>query len=407
MTRLTSGSITLDIPSSAEDDFPGAESDSNRNLSARIIEALNNPLGLPPVHQCVVPGDQVVIVTDPETPHLTDVIVHVWEALNDIGEEGVNLTLLFPEDPSNSEWNSIVSVLPLDLREKISVQVHDPSNEESRCYLASSANGERIYLAKELIDADLIINIGMIGYDSLLGYKGTTSSIYPAMSDASTIQEARRLGHHELSPDDQRPLRDLIDEIGWLLGTQFAVQVVPSITNSEPQVYCGMSDQVFEQGKQFLTKTCRIEKTFQEDDLLLVSIPGGKTPFDWTHLGAASEVASHLMPQGGRVAIVADCTEPTGSAATMLRRCDEPDELIKPLSLEPPEDGISTLQLIRALQKIRLYLYSPLPDAVVEELGMQPLSNEVELRRLIDSVNEVHVIPNVNYGCADQNSTSQ
>ena len=400
MTRIVSGSLSLEIPSTTESHSAPLHSNRDESFSARLMKALHNPLGLPPLHQCVVPGDRVVIVVDPETPFLSDIIVHVWESLSSVDDAAIAITLLLPGIPIGANWNHIIESLPLDFRERISIQIHDPENEERRSYLASAAIGERIYLAKELIDADLIVNIGVIGFDSMLGYRGTTSSIYPSMSDAATIQESRRLGHQELSPDDKRPLRELIDEIGWLLGTQFAVQVVPTIGNAAPHIFCGVIDQTFDAGKQALNKSCRIDLTIEDDDLLMVSVPGGQKSFDWKHIGAAAEVATHLLPLGGRVAIVADCGQPTGPAATMLRRCDEPDDLIKPLSVEPPDDGIEILQLILALQKVRLYLYSPLPETVVEELGLQALSNEVELHRLIDSVNEVHVVPNVNYGWA-------
>ena len=167
-----------------------------------------------------------------------------------------------------------------------------------------------------------------------------------------------------------------------------------------PHVFSGVIDQAFESGKQALNESCRLDLEIEEDDLLLVSVPGGQKFFDWKHIGAAAEVAARLMPPGGRVAIVADCEEPTGPAAKMLRRCDEPDDLVKPLSVETPDDGKEILQLIRALGKVRLYLYSPIAEAVVEELGLQPLTTESELHRLIESVNKVHVIPNANYGWA-------
>ena len=66
---------------------------------------------------------------------------------------------------------------------------------------------------------------GMIAYDSLLGYRGTNSVFYPGLSNTEAIARTRGEGHSELGPDDERPLRQTIDEIAWLLGTQFSVQV--------------------------------------------------------------------------------------------------------------------------------------------------------------------------------------
>lgn len=398
---LTSGalSVTVQFP---EHSAPQPQAEIAEVAVAERIEAsLSQPLGLPILQECTVPGDQVVIVADPETPFLAEIVVQVWEVLSTIGDGGVSITLLLPNDPASADWKGLLETFPLEFREKIAIHIHDPEDEQQRAYLASSAIGERIYLSNHLINADLIVSIGLIGFDSLLGFRGTTSAIYPVLSDADTIQAARRLGHEELTPTDQRPLRELVDEIGWLLGTQFSIQVVPVVGDSPPAIVCGMMDKVMQAGSELLLQSSRLQQLEEETDLLVVSVPGGMAAFDWKHIGTAVEMASRLVPHGGRIAIVADCCQPTGPAAVMLRRSDEPEDLLKPLGLEPPEDGLETLQLIRALRRARIYLYSQLPDEVVEDLGLAPLASEAELQRLIDMSQSVRVISNINYGWAD------
>ena len=371
------------------DDVPSTE---------QLVAALQNPLGLPLIHECVVPGDRVVIVVDPETPQMADVITQVWEQFQAAGGEELDATLLLPADHQRHDWKNLLDELPVHVRTQIAAHVHDPTDIKQRSYLASSAAGERIYLSHYLTDADLIVTIGVIAFDGLLGHRGTTSAIYPAYSDVEAMATIRMLGHPEFTPDDKRPLRELVDEIGWLLGTQFAVQIVPGADEGIAGAFCGAPDQVMATGQQLLNQRWRLRNVTQAD-LAIVSIPG-ISPIAWKHLGAALETASRFVDDNGRIAVVADLPDNAGTGIDMLRRCNDPEELLNPLRRQPTEDAFEVTQIINVLLRNRVYLLSRLKPAFVDDLGMLPLANEAELQRLIGSAESVVVIPNANYACA-------
>ena len=171
----------------------------------------------------------MIIAVDPETPFLVDVLTAVCEHLQSVPDGGVSLTLLLPEDESGNSWQWLTGSLPLHLQQQMTIVSHLPSDQNQLSYLASSAAGERIYLNRLLTDADMIVSIGLLAFDGQLGVRGTTSVLFPAFSDEATLRAARSHGHSELTPEQQRPFRDLVDEIGWLLGTQFTVQVIPGV----------------------------------------------------------------------------------------------------------------------------------------------------------------------------------
>ncbi|MEZ6061861.1 MAG: lactate racemase domain-containing protein [Planctomycetaceae bacterium] len=396
-TTLRSGTIRVDLLLGDNAFVPFASSAAG---AAIIDEALVAPLELPPLNDCVVPGDRVVIVADPETPLLPEILTSVWERLAVAMGSEISATILLPPDPTGRDWQAFQELLPEHLRRQIPVHIHNPDDESGRSYLASSAGGERIYLSTQLIDADFIVNVGMIGFSGVLGYGGTTSSIYPALSDAGAIRSARRTGHIELTPDDKRPLRELVDEIGWLLGLQFAVQIIPASDGGVARVISGAIGPVMRAGQTALNDNWRI--THDSDvELVVVSVPGQRQEFDWKHIGAALATASKLVAEDGRIVVVADCEAPHGPGLQMLRRCREPEELLRPLSLEPPVDAVESVQLIRALQRARVYLLSHLPEDLVEDLGLLAMSSAGELQRLVDSAESVAVIANANYAWAE------
>jgi nickel-dependent lactate racemase len=401
IVTLCSGSIqtNLQMPPKSRilkktPDF-AASQEASRDCGARITESLRKPVDLPALSECVVPGDRVVIAVDPETPVLSEIVTRSIEELLLVGQEGVHITLLLPPDPSGSDWSDVRSLLPVHVQQKLLTLIHDPQDETQYGYLASSAGGDRIYLNRILLDADLIITIGTIGFDSVLGYQGTTSVLYPAMSDAATIQQGHGTGHPELTPEQSRPMRTLIDEIGWLLGTQLAVQVIPDGNGMVDKVLAGMPERVQQDGQQVLNEAWRFTlKTAY--DLIVISVPAHLN-FGWKQIGAAVEAVCPIVRQGGRIAIIADVGVPDGPAASMLRRCAEPEDLLKPLRREPTSDAREISQLITAQQRARIYLRSSLASEIVEELGMFALESNDELQRLVNSSGTVAVLPGANY----------
>ena len=361
--------------------------------------ALSTPRGFPELGRCVVPGDNVIIAVDPETPFLADVLTAVCEHLQTVPDGGVSLTLLLPEDESGNCWQWLTDSLPLHLQQQMTIVSHLPSDQNQLSYLASSAAGERIYLNRLLTDADMIVSIGLLAFDGQLGVRGTTSVLFPAFSDEATLRAARSHGHSELTPEQQHPFRDLVDEIGWLLGTQFTVQVIPGVGAAPTEIIAGLPDDVLQHGREVLNRVFRILVS-EEVDAVVLSIPGGAA-FGWRQLGHALEQASHVINQGGRIIVVADLPVPEGPAATMLRRCQEPEDLLKPLRREPTSDAVEIAQLIETLRRARVYLLSTLPPDVVEEMGMIPIADSAELQRLVSAVENRIVIPNANYAWCD------
>lgn len=362
--------------------------------SERCREALLNPLGYPELVRCVVPGDRVILAVDPETPFSAEIISTVWEQLQSVTDGGVLLTLLLPPDHSGTGWQWLRDQFPLHVQQQITVHVHDPADSSQISYIASTSGGERIYLNRILSDADLIITVGIIAFDGLLGFRGTSSILFPTFSDLATQQSSQSQGHPELTPEQQRPFREMIDEVGWLLGTQFTVQAIPGAAGLPAEILAGLPEDVMARGKELVESTWRVSVEEMLEGAV-ISVPGGA--FGWKQLGQALENITNIVQQGGRIVIVADLPIPEGPAATMLRRCQDPEELLKPLRREPTVDSVEFAQLIQALRRVRVYLLSQLPAELVEELGMIPVSDSAELQRLVATIEDCKCIPFANY----------
>lgn len=389
--QLSSGRISVELQVRQVQE-PLKSSAPEAPLPELCRRALGQPLGFPELSRCVIPGDQVAVVVDAETPMLGEILLAVHEQLQLVPDGGVSLSLVLPPDPEGRSWEWLKESLPLHVQQQMKLVVHDPSDRTQVSYVASSAAGERIYLNRLVSEADLIITIGLIRADKELGFRGTSSCLFPSLSDkeTSTLVKASLAGGKNA---EGQSLRELVDEIGWLLGTQFTVQVIPG-PQGPATVLAGLPEEVFPTGCEIVETTWTVAVE-EEVPSVLTSIPGG--PCAWKQFGQALQSASEVVEQGGRIIVVADIDVPEGPAATLLRRSQDPEELLKPLRREPTQDSEEISQLIEASRKARIYLRSELPTELIEELGMFPLTNEEELQRLVTPLEQPLVVPFANY----------
>ncbi len=359
------------------------------DLAAELAKVLACPLEYPPLSQAIIPGDRVVLALDRETPLAKELLAGVWKVLEKAGVEPGHVTVLqaATEKP-----------LPADLlphSEMVSV-VHAPESEEDCSYLATTMDGERIYLAKELLEAEIVISIGPIAFDGVIGYRGTNSVFYPGLASPSAKLKAAGQGHRELRPENDRPLRQRIDEVAWLLGTQFSVQVVPALYGGASRVLAGQADAVLRKGRELLDRHWRIELDYRAE-IVVVGVEQDAAGHNWPQIGAALATARNLVAKGGRIVVLSELSAPPGAGMQMLMRYEDPSEGLRPLRKAAPEDLIPAGELAEAVAWADVYFLSLLDRDLVEDLFMVPVDSETEAQRLLDSQDQVLFLPSAQH----------
>lgn len=354
------------------------------DIADKITNGLQHPLEFPALRQALVPGDKVVLVLDRHVPSAAEVIAGVWKELLSAGVgpedvqilQPISLTEIRPSDPRR--------LLPEAVRNVVSWKLHDPTNDQEIGYLASSADGERIYLAREVLNADFVLPISRLGFDPVQGRRSAMCSFYPGLSNTAAFAKSRGQGHSELGPDDERPLGQRIQEIGWLLGIQFAVQVMPSNGHGGAAGFlAGNPEVVAQQGRTLLDSSWRI-RFDQRGETVLLSIPGNvDDATDWDQLGAALEAASRLVVREGRIIVLSDLAAEPGPGIQLLKSCRSAKAALQPLRKESPPDLVAASQIAAAADWASVYLLSKVPSTVIEETFMTPLESEAEVSRLL------------------------
>lgn len=353
-------------------------------LAEDLRTALATPLDFPPLEQLCIPGDHVLLALDRHTPASADLIAGIWQVLEHRGVQAEGLQILQPVALGGAPLVDPRTGLPEAIREQVRWATHDPTNSRQQAYLATTARGERIYLDRDATDADVVISVGAIAYDPVLGFRGTSSVFYPGLSTTDAISRARGEGHSELGPDDERPLRQSIDEIAWLLGTQFTVQVIPGAGTSAAAVLAGASDSVFRQGKRLLEDWWCVRLP-ERAETVVVAVDADCAGHGWEQLGAALATARNLVAKGGKIIVLSGLQAEIGDGMTMIRQSRSPRNALQPIRQNSPLDMIPATQVATAADWCHVYLLSRLADDVVEELFMTPLASDREATRLLEA----------------------
>lgn len=352
--------------------------------AAAIAEVIAQPLDFPALNQALVPGDRVTIVLDRHVPSAAEIIAALWKVCLTAGVAAEDVLILQPIDLTSARPSDPRRLLPEGARDAVVWKIHDPTDDQGIGYLAASADGERIYLAREVLDADFVLPIGRLGFDPVQGRRSAMSSFYPGLSNTEAFAKSRGQGHSELGPDEERPFGQRIQEIGWLLGVQFVIQSMPSSGHGgAAAVLAGTTDAVAQRGRTVLDASWRV-RFDQRGETAIVTIPATVDDVSgWEQLGNALEAACRLVVREGRIIVLSDLAAEPGPGIQLLQSCRSAKAALQPLRKESPPDLVPASQIAAAADWASIYLLSKLPPTSVEEMFMTPLENESEVTRLI------------------------
>ncbi len=366
------------------------------DVPLKTQQVLNNPLELPPLDLALIPGDKITIIVDHETPVVDEIINSVWDFFSDCGIEATDVTILQAQSGTLDLQQKLMNIVNPELKQDAQWVIHDPESKEALGYLGTSASGERVYLSKHLLEADFILPIERVSYDPLIGYAGGGSLLYPEFSSQEAILKSRGQSHRELTPAESRPLRQLIDEVGWMLGLQYSLQVIPAAGQGASEILFGGIEATFRKGKELLDQFWKLEPSYKSE-VVVIAVECGPAGHAWTQLGRVLETARNLVSQDGRIILLTEIDEPFGEGMQILSGCLEPLDAIKPLRDRQSNDLVTATQMALAGDWARICLLSKANTDDVEDLFIIPLEDKAEVQRLLQTDETVAIIASAQY----------
>ena len=363
------------------------------DVSAATAAALAQPLEFPPLAKAVVPGDRVVLALDHDVPCGQQIIAALCECLVFAGLNPSDLTLLaVARDVADFAARDL---LPPTYREAVTVELHDPDTRDHLSYLTVGQDDEPIYLNRVLCDADVVVPIGCLRSEPALDYNGTYGGLFPTFAGraaqdkwfAANLSEKRAAKHRNL---------DKIEQIGWLLGVQFTVQVVPGPAGELLHVFAGLPSAVFRAG-QAACQQAWSENVPRSAQLVVASIDGPPSEQNWDNIARAITAALRVVSSEGAIALCTAVNVPPGNAVRRAIEAGDPAAALRQFRKHREPDALAAVALSQALTQSRVYLLSDLDEELVEELGITPIGTATELARLVGSNRSCIFIGNAQY----------
>lgn len=372
------------------------------DVPAALAEALSAPLDFPPLAQAVVPGDKVALALTCDVPQSPAIVAELTKELAAAGIDPRDITVVVGPAGISQELTSPAKAEPIGSTSQSPktnglprYEMHDPENRQQLAYLAADPKAKPIYINRTLDEADFVIPITTARIPAAFGYAGASTGLFPTFSDQT---RSRRLQSPKLlhSARLRHKLQATADQVSWLLGVTFAVQVVPGIGDSVLQVVAGRAEKVYQRAEQLCRKLwCQTSPELA--DVVVVAVGCPNTGSGWDEVGRALSAAINVVEPDGAIVLLTDVASLPGPGVQSLLNCDDLDAACHQLTEDRPADALVATALVQALQYGRIYLLSQLEPSTVEDLGIARLENAQQLERLLSQYHRCVLIDNAQH----------
>jgi len=351
------------------------------NPAAAVADVLNDPLDYPPLARGTTPADHVVLTLDRSLPRAAEVAAAVIRALVETGVHPDGISVLRTRSDVDAGRGDPSRLLPQQVAERLTLLVHDPTDRRRLAYLAATKTGDPILLNRAIQEADLVLPIGCLHGEATAGYYGVHTAVFPTFSDRRTAERFCRPGLLEADGSSRRRLASEVEEVAWLLGINFTIQLIPAAGDGVLHVLAGQSEAVRRRSRR-LFEAAWSWPVPRPASLVVAAVEGDSSQQTWQDFGRALDAAVAVVEDGGSIAVCCDLAEPPGAAVQRMVGARSRRAALRQIHKEHLLDALPAAQLARALDRGRVYLLSRLDPSLVDALDMIYVAAPDELARL-------------------------
>ena len=357
-----------------------------------VAAALAAPTDGPPLAAHVVPGDRVVIALCGRVPEASAVSRALARHLHAAGvsPEDIHLLQAPPLGPAlQPEANpdagdEPAAILPGGRR-------FDPALDAETAYLAADEDGRPLYLARELVDADVVVSVGSWEFDAALGGRSLAGELWPtfarqACRDELTLMLARK-GRQALAA-----WRSNMQEAAWQLGVCASLRLVVGRGGTLAAASFGLPEAVVRESRR--AADAWAPEVAEPAMLAICSLAEPRGGF--SAITRAVAAAARVTRPGGTICIASEVTRAPDVIFSRWRQ----GAALQPLIHEAIHtgdralvaDALETRLFARALDDRRLVLLSALDESTVEDLEFGFAESPAVVARLAKRAESVVVL---------------
>lgn len=301
---------------------------------AVLADAIANPIGSPPL-EALARGrrDAVIIIDDMTRPTpVSRVLPHLLNELNRAGlSDGqikVVVALGTHRNMATAEIAQRVGCAVVQRVRVVNSHYADPAQLKD-CGLA--ADGTRLWVDRQVMDADLRIAVGTILPHPVAGWGGGAKIIYPGVGGAETVARfhmQQALLTENIFGQVSSPIRANMERWVGRLGLHFIVNVVCMPHGDIYRAVAGHFVQAHRQGVRFAQDVIAVRARSRADIVVASSFPAD---LDFWQAGKGMMSADLLARDGAIIVLATPCPEGIGPHAELadFMASDDPNDLAR------------------------------------------------------------------------------
>lgn len=316
-----------------------------------LRHALDAPIGCPPLVDLARAAKSAAIsvcdITRPAPNRVT-----LPPILADLSAAGIpveNTRILIATGLHRPATDAeIQEILGPEIAARYPVFNHDARDLAAHRFLGTTSTGTPVHIDERFVSADLRISLGFIEPHLMLGFSGGRKLVAPGLAAQETIKvlhspkfmrDPRAI---EGSIEDN-PLHRELAEIAAMAGHRFILDVALAPGTEDGSgarriagVFAGDPVAAHRKGVEFVSETL-LDRLNGPVDAVITSAAG--YPLDLTFYQAIKGItaAQHIVKPGGRILIVAECSEGAGAAefAEMLTSFESYGNFLEAIRTRP------------------------------------------------------------------------
>ncbi len=286
---------------------------------AALVEAVNRPIGAPPLAELARGRrDAVIVVCDITRPAPNRLMLPpIIAALNRGGIPSERITILVGTGlhPPN-EGADLIELLGHEIAATFRVVNHRAVERSQQIRVGRLTSGTVVEIDAVYGNASLKITTGFIEPHLVAGFSGGRKLCGIGCGSELTIRQlhAPRILEHPRAIEGQlagNPLHEELTEMAALAGMDFIVNVTLDEHRRITGVFAGHFDRAFQAGCDFARRSVRCPVP-REVDIVVTSGAGYPQDLSYYHTGKALVGARHICKPGGTIIALSECSRGLG-----------------------------------------------------------------------------------------------
>ncbi len=383
--RIGIRKLSLQLPESVSE-LRVSGMPTDQSIPDLIARTLDEPVEFPPLALALIDDDHIAIAIEDGVPEANAIVCAVTRYLVEHGTRQEMITIVLGSD--NQDWRDrLVEELRNQELSDVKVIKHEPTHHDSHGYIAASASADPIYIQRDLVEAEVVLPIYCIRTPD----SPSASDKYgmsPSFADATT-QHRWNLAWLDDNTHHLHLQEKLSHEVGWLMGVQFAIAVVPASDGSVSAILGGSPDPVFQRASELIRPLDAPKTT--EHSLAIAFVEGDWTQQSWMNVARAAAHADMQLDANGIVVVCTDLKH-LSDGILQLGSDESEDQLQRQLLSSDLEDAFAAAVLSSIKSKRSIYLLSQLKSNQVENLGLAYIDSPLDIERLCREASSVCVM---------------